>query len=709
MPDNPPFLILAFLIGAGIIFYTGIQSVVVGALGQRVPLYLAFAVACLSSAAFMCATALYHLSTSVADAAFWLRWQIACALPQFVALFVFVAMLTEQRHYRRWTLAIAMVCGVLLVVNFTQPYSLRFSTMSAMPDLQMPWGERLAFFAGKFSPWNTALRLLSVVVVGWATVRAVGYMRRGPRRTAVFLALSILLQIVAGLWGLLIDLGAVHSFYTIGFAFFGMVLFMSASMGLDLRDRNTALERMTAELRREIDERRRAETQIRHMASRDDLTQLANRPALHAHLSAALAQASVAGEYGAMLLIDLDHFKTINDALGHEVGDGVLYEVAARLRGSVADGGTNGFIARLGGDEFVVVTSSLGSEFADAEIKARKLADYVAQNMGRPLHIGERVLNVGASIGAVLFPEGDVAQSELIRRADMALYAAKNVGRNNIQFFKPAMQAAAEQQLALEKGIRTAVANGELALRYQPQVDSQGELIGAEALLRWHHPDLGELAAEVFVRVAEETGVIHAVGQWVLEQACEQLAAWSRDSHSFTGPLAINVSPWQLQHPDYVQRLRDTVARNGLTPQRLVLEITETSLLRSPAETISKLSKLRAAGFKIALDDFGTGYSSLAYLQTMAVDQLKIDQVFVAQLGQQSERSLAASIVAIARNLQLQVIAEGVESPLQHSQLAAMGCHGFQGFLFAEPMSDAEFLRWRQRMAEKQGISRSTL
>jgi EAL domain-containing protein (putative c-di-GMP-specific phosphodiesterase class I) len=249
--------------------------------------------------------------------------------------------------------------------------------------------------------------------------------------------------------------------------------------------------------------------------------------------------------------------------------------------------------------------------------------------------------------------------------------------------------------LSLEKGIRAALDNGELHLQFQPQVNVVGRMIGAEALLRWQHPELGDIAPEVFVPIAEETGVIHRIGEWVLRQACQRVAMWQQEGIPFIGNLAINVSQWQLHHPEYLSQLTVVLNAHALQP-RLVLEITESSLLRSTAETIEKLATLRAMGIKIALDDFGTGYSSLAYLKSMSLDQLKIDKVFIEQMTRGDERPLVESIVAIARNLHLNVVAEGVETESQRERLAAMGCTGFQGYLFSQPLNADQFVAWMQ-------------
>jgi diguanylate cyclase (GGDEF)-like protein len=711
MTDGPSIVIFAFVASAGIVFYTGLEAAIVGALGRREPLYLTFSVACFCVAGYLVSGAFYYTAETVETAAAALRWQVAMSLLYVPALCALIAIYTEQRHYRRWLATVAGICGVMLIANFVLPYGIRFSTLQSAPPIRLPWGEQLAFFTGASSLWSLVFRAMLLGAFGWATWRAVVHWRQGQRRSALLLGVGVGVQLLAAIWGLLIDVGLINSFYLAGFAFLALMLLMSASMGIDLRHRNSALELMAQVLQREVTERSRIEEQIRAMANRDDLTQLANRAALHDHLATVLHQAAETERYGAMLLMDLDYFKKINDALGHEVGDGVLREVATRLRTGVMDAPIGaGFVARLGGDEFVIVASGLGATLAEAELAARHLAERVAQQMTRPLVVGQRVFNVGVSMGAALFPDRALDDSLLLRRADMALYSAKNSGRNSIQFFQADMQSAADQRLSLEKGIRAALENNELVLCFQPQVDVSGRMIGAEALLRWQHPELGDIPPETFVPIAEETGLIHSIGEWVLTQACEQLAAWQRQGFAFAGHLSVNVSQWQLLHPEYVPQLAAILRANDLTPRRVMLEITESSLLRSPAEAIEKLARLRTLGLRIALDDFGTGYSSLAYLKNMSLDQLKIDKVFIEQMAQHGDRPLVEAIIAIARNLRLNVVAEGIESEEQRDALAAMGCQGFQGFLISQPLSADEFAVWMQdNLRNKGAVAESVL
>jgi len=309
--------------------------------------------------------------------------------------------------------------------------------------------------------------------------------------------------------------------------------------------------------------------------------------------------------------------------------------------------------------------------------------------------VGERILNVGASIGVVLFP-GQHGESELdvLRHAEIALYHAKSMGRGNVQFFLPSLQAMAETRLRLEEGLRRAIANEELALHFQPQIDAAGQMVGAEALVRWNHPERGQVPPDEFVPVAEASGLIHPLGTWVLERACERFAAWLREGAPFIGHLSINVSPWQFAREDFVQQVTRVLEKFQLPPGRLMLEVTESVLLYDREGTIHKLHALRALGIGVALDDFGTGYSSLAYLKDLPLDILKIDQAFVHELDGASDHPLVETIVAIGRHMRLGVIAEGVETKLQRDILVRLGCESFQGYLFAKPLAEADFLKW---------------
>ncbi|WP_018873379.1 EAL domain-containing protein [Thioalkalivibrio sp. ALJ16] len=434
-------------------------------------------------------------------------------------------------------------------------------------------------------------------------------------------------------------------------------------------------------------ERLHTEEHIHALAYHDSLTGLANRTRLHDDLTRHIEEAMIDGLHGGLILIDLDHFKTINDALGHAVGDTVLGAVADRLRSQSPE---DALIVRLGGDEFAVVLPPRSHELEAVEPELRVIAERILEALQRPIVIGERTFAVGASLGCVCYPDAGETSADALRHADIALYQAKRAGRGGVQFYRHALQDEAHARLQIEEGLRRAVEQGELSLHYQPQFDSAQRLIGAEALLRWQHPEMGAVAPDLFIPVAEETGLIHAIGNWVLEEGLSQVVRWRAEGLQ-PPRLALNLSPWQLSRPDFVDQFRARLRTLGMDAQALTLEVTESGLLRDLPDAIAKLGALRQSGARIALDDFGTGYSSLAYLRDLPVDELKIDKSFVDELVTGGDRTLIENIVDIARNMELDVIAEGVASTEQHEQLLALGCTRFQGFLFGAPVAAVDF------------------
>ena len=441
-------------------------------------------------------------------------------------------------------------------------------------------------------------------------------------------------------------------------------------------------------------QRLRAESDIRRMAYQDYLTGLSNRAHLHEHLSEMLRQMRLTRGGGALLLIDLDHFKTINDALGHDVGDEVLLAVAQRLAETISE---RAFLARIGGDEFVVLMDTGPRHTDEAENAARELAQKVMEKLLSPIFIGERAFSIGASIGVTLFPENGENELDIMRHADMALYQAKSLGRSMIQFYLPSLQTAAANRLRLEEGLRRVIDNNELELYFQPLVDANGRMVGAETLLRWHHPELGDIPPSIFIPVAEETGLIKSIGGWVFEQACASYKRWQRNGAPFTGHLSINVCPWQFARPDFVAQVSDIINSHQIDASHLMLELTETAFLYDLKESVEKLEKLRGLGLKVALDDFGTGYSSLAYLKDLPLDLIKIDRAFVSELNPATEHPLVESIIAIGQHMELEVIAEGVETAMQLDILTKLGCVNFQGYFFSHPLPEADFLEWMAR------------
>lgn len=431
-----------------------------------------------------------------------------------------------------------------------------------------------------------------------------------------------------------------------------------------------------------------AESEIHHLAFYDPLTALPNRRLLLNRLNKACAAGKRSGQYGALLIIDIDHFKTLNDTLGHDVGDQLLIEVAQRLVDCIREGDT---AARQGGDEFVVMLEELGGEAENAGVQAETVAEKIRGELGRPYLLnGDTEYVRSASIGISLFQGNDKTTDVLLKQADIALYKAKDAGRNTIRFFDNAMQTALDERAALESGLHRALAHGEFLLYAQPQVDAERRLIGAEALLRWQPPGQAMVAPGDFISLAEETGLIIPIGLWVLDQACVQLARWAENPATCSLSLAVNISARQFRQPDFVERVGAALERNGTNPHLLKLELTESLLLDGVDDVVAKMRRLQLLGVRFSLDDFGTGYASLAYLKRYPFEQLKIDRSFISEItSNPDDAAIVRAILAMGETLRLNVVAEGVELDEQHAYLVEHGCCLFQGYLFGRPMSFA--------------------
>jgi diguanylate cyclase (GGDEF)-like protein/PAS domain S-box-containing protein len=437
--------------------------------------------------------------------------------------------------------------------------------------------------------------------------------------------------------------------------------------------------------RSDISARKQAEADIAHLAFYDGLTNLPNRRLLMDRLGHALAKTERSGGHGAVLFLDLDDFKMLNDTRGHDTGDRLLEMVAFRLQQVTRDADT---VARLGGDEFVLLLEDLGSNAADAAVNAELVAQKVLNALGLAYTLEGHELRSTPSIGVSLFGTAHQAAHDLLRQADMAMYEAKSAGGATFRFFDPRMQAAVDATTSLETDLRFALARREFVLYYQPVVNQMGLMIGAEALIRWRHPKNGLTAPGAFIAQAEKSGLVVDIGAWVLQEACRQLARWAADPATAGFTLAVNVSARQFRQDDFVSELLGIVAHSGADPRRLKLELTESVLLTDIEDTIVRMQALKEHGIGFSLDDFGTGYSSLSYLQRLPLDQLKIDQSFVRDmLRTQSAASIVQAVVQLATSLGLHVVAEGVEEEAQWEHLCAIGCASFQGYLFARPMS----------------------
>jgi diguanylate cyclase (GGDEF)-like protein/PAS domain S-box-containing protein len=446
----------------------------------------------------------------------------------------------------------------------------------------------------------------------------------------------------------------------------------------------------------DITERKVAEEKVQHLAFYDPLTDLPNRRLLMDRLQQALASSARRSRQGALLIIDLDNFKTLNDTLGHDVGDALLQQVAQRLLPCVREGDT---VARLGGDEFVVVLENLSEYALEAAAQTEAIGEKILTTLNQLYKLGTaghrttgRWWRTTTSIGATLFIGHQSSIEELMKQADIAMYQAKKAGRNTLRFFDPQMQEVINDRVSLERELLKALEQQQFQLYYQIQMDSSHRPLGAEALVRWNHPERGLISPAQFIPLAEETGLILPIGQWVLETACAQIKAWERNEQTRDLVLAVNVSPREFRQAAFVAQLQAVIQRHGINPQLLKLELTESLLLEDMEETIATMNALNEIGVQFSLDDFGTGYSSLQYLKQLPLDQLKIDQSFVRDITTDtSDKEIVRTIIAMARSLNLDVIAEGVETEEQRQLLMESGCTRHQGYLFSKPVPIEQF------------------
>jgi len=463
---------------------------------------------------------------------------------------------------------------------------------------------------------------------------------------------------------------------------------------LTLRRHVESLERVVEDRTRGLEA---ANRQLRHLATHDALTGLPNRILLEDRLSQAIAHAARDGHGFAVAVFDLDRFKVVNDSFGHGAGDLLLKEVAARLQGVARSIDT---VVRLGGDEFVMIIDNLAQPGDAQAVAQRALAA-----LHEPLRIGDRDVHSSASIGIALYPQDGTSVEALMAHADAAMYCVKQQGRNDVQFFKPGMDAATQDRGQLESDLHQALAKQQFVLHYQPKVEAQGgQLRGAEALIRWQHPERGLVSPTVFIPLAEECGLIEAIGNWVIREACRQARAWQDEGLTPTR-VAVNLSAFQFRNGGLLATIRAALAEQRLDPAYLEVEITESALMSDPEESVAILRKLSEMGVLVSVDDFGTGYSSMSYLQRFPIDKLKIDRTFISDLtSSNDDASIVSAIVSLGHTLKLKVIAEGVETPEQLEFLQMLGCDQYQGFHFSKPMPAQEFAELIRRGGHAQDL-----
>ncbi len=434
----------------------------------------------------------------------------------------------------------------------------------------------------------------------------------------------------------------------------------------------------------DITKNKKAAAEIHRLAYYDALTHLPNRVLLSDRLAQALAGGQRSGHYGALLILDLDNFKKLNDTRGHAVGDLMLAEIALRLLNVIREDDT---VARMGGDEFVIMLEGLSTDAAAAAHQASLVGDKVLKAIAQPFTHENQEFYFTASIGSCLFHGHDEPAESLLKQADLALHKVKSSGRNALCFFNPAMQTTQDERSSLENNLHHALKHSQLHLHYQPQMDADRHIIGAEALLRWAHPERGIVPPDDFIPLAEDTGMILPIGRWVIASACAQLKTWSTSPLTQELVLAVNVSSRQFNQPDFVAEVRQILNESGADPTRLKIELTESIVIDNFAGITAQMLELKNLGISFSMDDFGTGFSSLSYLKRLPLDQLKIDRSFIRELASDpNDAAIVNTIITMGKTLGLHVIAEGVETEEQLQRLTEYGCTSFQGYLFSKPL-----------------------
>lgn len=682
---------LAFLLAAAVSGYTAVQALLFMLSGYRRRLYGFYAAMSIVVTLLFLVDQRLYTAEAPAAAARLMQWRVALILAFYPALFGFIAIYSGQKRHNIYLLLIAIVTAGLVVFNFGKPYSLRFDSLDGVRMQSTPWGEVFALWHGSVSRWNIVSRCLTTAVLLWGLARSVLLYRQGARRGGTVLGLALLAMLVASVLSLLVDVGRFQFLYLGGIAYFGLILFMNFSLGMDLHEMNRALDKTSKKLKYQMTLREKTEEYIRQIGFRDSLTGLPNRARLDEQLDRVLGK-ETGSKHGALIMLGLDDFKTINNVLGHEVGDTVLQLVAQRLRTSGFQGG---LLTRYGGDEFSFLFPDLAFETREPASTACDIAKRCLDILSEPFEFDDRTLELGACAGISVFSYPSEGHKNPLQCAEMALSRAKSFGRGSIQLYESGMQSELAERLDLERDMRAGFKRAEFEVFYQPQVDLQGNILGAEALLRWRHPDKGFVSPAVFIPIAERNGMIHALGAWVLEQSCAQLTHLAASAPAFGGHISVNVSNWQINQRGFEKDVQSILRDARADASRLMLEITESLFIQDVNAAIARINALRSLGLRFSIDDFGTGYASLSYLRRLPVDELKIDQSFIMNLHTTPrDTNLVEAIVRMARQMDMQVVAEGVENEVQRAALAKMSIWALQGYYIARPMDKDAFLVW---------------
>ncbi|HKV96189.1 MAG TPA: EAL domain-containing protein [Gammaproteobacteria bacterium] len=693
----PLFLPIVWII-AGFTLAAGVWCIS-GNIRAQHTAFLSFGVLAILIAADLALTAEYYSldSLTLMKMVYDLRNILICII--FPVAVWFIGTYTRVRKLSSWV----ATCGVIyagFLIAYLWSGGDWFITDWVMEPSFVFFGEKLSWANNAAGPLFVYFSSTHDAVFVWALWRCAAMWYAGLNYKALPLTTYFLLQAAAVVSDQLMSTKHEPYIQLGQFAFLGLVVIMGVSLILETRRREEAFYKTVGALQAETAKRKRYEARLNYLATHDPLTDLPNRRQLRTILDTTLQQYQTSGDLGAIVFLDLDHFKTINDSLGHQVGDKLLRLIAERLRNALPE---TRCVSRLGGDEFAVVIGNLGRDRTQAEAAAMRAADTLRDKLGEPFAVNGQQFSVGGSVGVSVFPEAQSSDEQadvgaLFRQADMALYRAKATGRNRAALFATQMQQDARLRLVIEEGLRTVLDRGELELYFQPQMDFQGQLIGAEALLRWNHPRYGLIEPQQFIPVAEETGLIHDIGEFVLTSACRYLREWNGGTLATPPRLAINVSPWQLATPGFARKVKRSLARSGIDPACLTLEITESAVLQDIAEVTRTILELSALGVRFSIDDFGSGYAALASLKKLPLHELKIDRMFVSEMRLDLPDQFIRTIITMAENMGLYVIAEGVETEAQRSALVLLGCPGFQGYLISKPMNARTFMDWLSKM-----------
>ncbi|HEY0588710.1 MAG TPA: bifunctional diguanylate cyclase/phosphodiesterase [Pseudoduganella sp.] len=669
-----------YLISAGALAMSAFQSALVARNSSYGRACWAFAAICLTFACFQYMNVQQQLAPGLAEAITAHKWVNLFSLllaPQFCYL---VASLDPSRGAFRLTYGIAVISAVLAVDNFMVPYGYRFSSLASEAPTELAWGGAAFLLYGETTAAYAVSRLLSLGAAVSAVIYCIRVQRQRTRFSDRLVWTSAALVVITTALGGATDTGMLRMPYLSGFGF----LFLAASYLLLVRSeatqRLTEKIRISAALERELENHKVSSRRIERALTNDALTRLPNREGALEKLRVMSAWSQSNMTRMAVLLLDLDRLAIINGTRGYEAGNQVLIEVAQRLREHCGKGR---LVARLGSARFVV---GLAGHKTLAGIERE--VEGVMAAIKPPFAVGGTVLNMTFSVGVAVYPDHAESAEDLLASAGLALHEARDAGPGNMRIFHPSLQQSLSERIGLENELKEALGKGELFLHYQPQVCAVTErVLGMEALIRWQHPELGLVMPDKFIPLAESTGIIAAIGTWVIESACKQLQDWRALGFSEVR-MAVNLSAHQLLLDDLDDNVQSALRRAGLMGADLELEITESVLMQDPQRSIERLETLRSLGVRLSIDDFGTGYSSLGYLKMLPVHSFKLDRSFVRDIGSsEKDLEICATAVGLARNLGLEIVAEGVEDTVQAAQLRHLGCDLLQGYYFARPLA----------------------